>query len=70
MSSREIAVELGIHQSTITRHISSLIKSNELVNLELNKFKPYQLILGDECEHLSGDILPTKEQVEERWTST
>ena len=70
MSSREIAVELGIHQSTITRHISSLIKSNELVNLELNNFKPYQLILGDECEHLSGDILPTKEQVEERWTST
>ena len=63
VASRDIARDLGVNQSTVSRHIGSLIKSNQLKNKEVNKGKPYQLLLGPETSHESSHVLPTREQV-------
>ncbi|MFA5922598.1 MAG: hypothetical protein WC856_15130 [Methylococcaceae bacterium] len=68
-ASRDIAQDLGLHQSTVTRHINTLIKSNQLKNMETNKGKPYRLLLGPEIAQNTDGILPTKEQVLEKWKS-
>jgi hypothetical protein len=65
VTSRDIAQDLGVNQSTVSRHIASLIKSSQLKNKEMNKGRPYQLQLGSAMSHATGGILPTKEQVSE-----
>jgi len=66
ISSRALAKELGIPQSTISYQIKKLVEENYLKNMELLPGKPLRLKLGDEFNPeliKEKEILPSPESI-------